>query len=240
MGFLNIDSPFMQALNRIADMMWLNILTLICCLPIITIGPALTALHYMCLKMVRNEECYITKGYFKAFKDNFKRSFLLWMLLLFVSGVLVGDYYIMRSGQFHTVIRMTITAASALIVFTAVFLFPVQARFENTFFKTIKNAFIMSVIQFPKTILMIVLYVVPIALFIFVPQTTPFIFLFGISVPVYLSARLYSKFFKKLEDKIIEATAEKKRLEHGEDPEEEDERIFRDESESLLAADTKN
>jgi uncharacterized membrane protein YesL len=240
MGFLNIDSPFMQALNRIADMMWLNILTLLCCLPIITIGPALTALHYMCLKMVRNEECYITKGYFKAFKDNFKQSFLLWLLLILVSGVLVGDYYIMRTGQFHTAIRTTITAASALIVFTAVFLFPVQARFENTFFKTIKNAFIMSVIQFPKTLLMIVLYVVPIALLIFAPQTTPFIFLFGISVPVYLSARLYNKFFKKLEDQILEAMAEKKRLEHGEEPEEEDERIFRDESESLLTADTKN
>jgi uncharacterized membrane protein YesL len=240
MGFLNIDSPFMQTLNRIADMMWLNILTLICCIPIITIGPALTALHYMALKMVRNEECYITKGYFKAFKDNFKQSLILWLILLAVVGVILGDFYIMRTAQFHTVIRMVITAASALIVFTVVFLFPVQARFENTILRTIKNAFIMSVIQFPKTILMIVLYVIPIALFIFFPQTTPLIFLFGLSLPVYFSAKLYNKFFKKLEDQIIQATAEKNRLENGDEPEEEDERIFRDESSGLLTADTKN
>jgi uncharacterized membrane protein YesL len=240
MGFLNIDSPFMQTLNRIADIMLLNILTLLCCLPIITIGPALTALHYMCLKMVRNEECYIVKGYFNAFKVNFKKSFILWILLILISSVLVGDYYIMRTGQFHMAFRMTITVASALIVFMAVFLFPVQAKFENTVFKTIKNAFIISVIQFPKTILMLVLYVAPIALFIFFPQTTPFIFLFGISVPVYLSAMLYNKFFKKLEDQILGEIAEKKRLENGEEPEEEDERIFRDESDSLLTADYKN
>jgi uncharacterized membrane protein YesL len=239
MGFLNIDSPFMQALNRIADMMWLNVLTLICCLPIITIGPALTALHYMALKMVRNEECYITKGYFKAFKDNFKKSLILWMILLFVAGVIIGDFYIIRTTQIHMVIRMAITAASALVVFTAVFLFPVQARFENTIVRTIKNAFFISVLQFPKTILMVVLYLIPVALLIFFPQTTPLIFLFGVSVPVYLSAKLYNKFFKKFEDQILEATAEKKRLENGEEPGEEDERIFRDESSILVTEDTK-
>jgi uncharacterized membrane protein YesL len=239
MSFLNIDSPFMQALNRIADMMWLNILTLICCLPIITIGPALTALHYMALKMVRNEESYITKGYFKAFKDNFKKSLILWMILLFVAGVIIGDFYIIRTTQINAAISAAITAASALVVFTAVFLFPVQARFENTIVRTIKNAFFISVLQFPKTILMVVLYLIPVALLIFFPQTTPFILLFGVSVPVYLSAKLYNKFFKKFEDQILEAAAEKKRPENGEEPEEEDERIFRDESSILLTEDTK-
>jgi uncharacterized membrane protein YesL len=237
MGFLNIDSPFMQALNRIADMMWLNILALLCCLPIITIGPSLTALHYMSLKMVRNEECYITKGFFKAFKTNFKQSLLLWLIIMFAVGIVVGDFFIMRSSQiqFHIFIRMVVTAVGALIVFTAVFVFPVQARFENTLFRTLKNAFIMSVLQFPKTILMIILYVLPVALFLLLPQTTPLIFLFGFSLPTFLSAKLYNKFFKKLEDQIIKATEEKKRLEGGDDEAaEDDERIFRDESDELL------
>ena len=61
MKLFNLDSPLMQALNKMADLMWLNILTMICCIPIITIGPAMTALHYMALKMARNEECYITR-----------------------------------------------------------------------------------------------------------------------------------------------------------------------------------
>ena len=72
MKFFNLDSPVMQALGKMADLMWLNILTLIFCIPVVTVGASLTAMHYMALKIVRNEECYITKGFFKSFKENFK------------------------------------------------------------------------------------------------------------------------------------------------------------------------
>lgn len=62
-SIFNLDSPVMQALGKVADLMWLNVLTMICCIPVITIGPSLTAMHYMALKIVRNEECYITRGF---------------------------------------------------------------------------------------------------------------------------------------------------------------------------------
>ena len=64
MKLFNLDSPLMQFLNKVADLMWLNVLTLICCIPIVTVGPALTALHYMALKIARDEECYIARDYF--------------------------------------------------------------------------------------------------------------------------------------------------------------------------------
>ena len=54
--FFNLDSPVMNALNKMADLIWLNILTLICCIPVITIGASLTALNYVTLKLVRDEE----------------------------------------------------------------------------------------------------------------------------------------------------------------------------------------
>ena len=54
MKFLNLDSPLMQGLGKMADLMWLNVLTLICCLPIVTIGASLTAMNYMALKIARN------------------------------------------------------------------------------------------------------------------------------------------------------------------------------------------
>ena len=68
MKFLNLDSPLMQGLGKMADLMWLNVLTLIYCLPIVTIGASLTAMNYMALKLARNEECYITRGFCKSFK----------------------------------------------------------------------------------------------------------------------------------------------------------------------------
>lgn len=234
MKFFDLDSPLMQFLSKMADLLWLNILTIICCIPIFTIGPALTALHYMALKMVRNEECYITRGYFKSFKENFKQATLIWLLLLFVAAVLGGDFYIMRNTgmEFPKFLQLIITAVCVLVVFTATFVFPVLARFENTIFRTLKNAFIMSILQFPKTILMLILGIVaPVALFIFVPQAAPIVFAFGFSLPAFVSAMLYNKFFKKLEDQMEAASSG---TEEGEQTPEEDERIFKDELDETL------
>ena len=89
MKFFNLDSPLMQALNKVADLMWLNILTLICCIPVITVGPALTALHYMALKMVRNEECYIARDYFKSFKLNLRQGIVIWLIELVIVSLLI-------------------------------------------------------------------------------------------------------------------------------------------------------
>ena len=62
--FFNMDNKFFSAISRVADLIILNILCLVCCLPVVTIGPSLTALFYVTLKMVRNEESYIAKGFF--------------------------------------------------------------------------------------------------------------------------------------------------------------------------------
>ena len=73
--------------------MILNLLTLICCIPIITAGDAMTALYYMTVKMVKNEECYIVKGYFKSFKENFKQATIIWLIALLV-GIILVDFFL--------------------------------------------------------------------------------------------------------------------------------------------------
>ena len=120
-----------------------------------------------------------------------------------------------------------------LVVFTCMYVFPVLAKFENSIFRTLKNAFLMSLMQFPKTILMIIMYAVPLVVFFFVLQLMPLSLLFGLSAPAWGSAKLYNKLFKKLEDQILEAGA-------PEGEPEEDERIFRDELDPALENYDKN
>ncbi len=236
MKFFNLDSPVMQALGKMADLMWLNLLTLICCIPIVTAGASLTAMNYMALKIVRNEECYITRGFFKSFRDNLKQATLIWLLIVFVVAVLVGDFVIIRySGlSFPKFLQIVIIAVGLLFAFMVTFVFPVLAKFDNTVRRTIKNAFLMSIMQFPKTILMIILYVIPPIVFVYVPQAIPVVFLFGLSLPAWLSAKLYNKFFQRLEDQILAENPPEE-----EEPEQigEDERIFKDElDENLVQA----
>ena len=92
--FFNMDSPLFSFLNRVADLIILNLLTLVCCIPIFTVGAAMTGLNYVCLKMVRNEEGYIVRGFFKSFKQNFKQATIIWLIILLAIIVLAGDFYI--------------------------------------------------------------------------------------------------------------------------------------------------
>ncbi|MCM1100992.1 MAG: DUF624 domain-containing protein [Acetatifactor muris] len=232
MRILDIDGPLIQFLSKMADLMWLNILTMICCIPIFTAGASLTALHYMVLKMVRDEEGYITRGFFKAFKENFKQSTIIWCIFLAVGAVLAADYRIMTNSDvaLNGVVRMLILFFIAMTLFTLVYVFPVQAKFSNTVKRTIWNAFVLSVVQFPKTILMMALYALPYVMLYLWEGIFPVIFVFCLSLPALLSAKLYNKFFKRLEDKILEQEAgtEEDRTD------EEDERIFKDELDESL------
>ncbi|MCM1058109.1 MAG: DUF624 domain-containing protein [Firmicutes bacterium] len=232
MKLFSLDSPLMQVLNKIADLMWLNVLTLICCLPVVTIGASLTAMNYMTLKMARNEECYITRGFFKSFRENFKQATIIWLIFLLVIVVLGADFIIMSGGSetgAGKVLWGVIMAVALLVVAAFLYVFPVLAKFDNTVFRTIKNALMMSLMQFPKTIVMLVAYAAPPVLFFAVPQVMPLCILFGLSAPAWLSAKLYSKFFKKLEDQVLAANPPAE-----EEDGQEDERIFKDELDPAL------
>ena len=236
MKIFDLDSPLMNVLNKMADLMWLNILTLICCIPIITAGAALTSMHYVALKIVRNEESYITRNFFKSFKTNFRQATLIWLLLLLIAAILGGDYYIItKSGmQFSQVLIVLIMAAGVLVICTALYVFPVLAKFDNTIMGTIRNAFIMSILQLPKTLVMLVMAFFPLIIYLVSLRLIPIIFLFGLSLPAYASAMLYNKFFQKLEDQLLS--------EQEPAPEvspEEDERVFHDEIDESIKIEDK-
>ncbi len=234
MKFFDLESPLMQVLNKVADLMILNLLTVLFCIPVITVGASLTAMHYVALKMARNEECYIARDFFKSFRMNLKQGTVIWLIELFLVLVLAGDFLIMNSVEmsFGGVIKIILTVIAFVGLFTFTFVFPVLAKFENTVIRTIKNAFLIGVLQFPKTILMMILSVVPTVVFLLFPQIMPIVFLFGFTAPAWLSAKLYSNYFRRLEDQILNENGE---AGAGGSTEGEDERIFKDElDESLL------
>ena len=61
MKLFNLDSPVMVFLSKVANLMILNVLTIICCIPIFTAGAAITALYYVTIKMARGDDPYIIK-----------------------------------------------------------------------------------------------------------------------------------------------------------------------------------
>lgn len=196
-----LDSPLMNGLSKLADLIWLNILATICCIPIITIGASLTALYYVVLKMVKDEEGYITRSFFKSFKENFKQATLMWLMLLVVFILLVADFMIFRfSGiVFPGWCQIALIAIAVLIMFATMHLFPLLSRYENSIRATYKNSLFMGILHLPKTILMMLCWIVPIVITIYVESFFPIVFFLGISGPAFLNALLYKKSFQQLE-----------------------------------------
>lgn len=197
----DLDSPIMRFLSKIADLIYLNILALICCIPIITIGASITSLHYVLLKMVRDEDSYLTKTFFKSFKENFKQSTIIWLIIVAVLALFIGDFYILSYTviKYSSILRAILIGVGVILLMVITYVFPILSKFDNTIVNTIKNAFFMSILSLPKTIGMMVCYAAPVLLLYLFPQVAPVVIFLGISGPSYLAALMYNKVFKRFE-----------------------------------------
>ena len=97
MDFFSPDSNFMAFLSKVADFVILNLLTVLCSIPIITIGAAYTAKFYTSMKIVRGEEPSVVKSYFKSFRENFAQVTGAWMILLVIAAILFISSILSRS-----------------------------------------------------------------------------------------------------------------------------------------------
>lgn len=158
-SIFELDSPYNRIITKTVQIVYLNFLWLICCLPIVTIGASTTALYYVAMRMARNEEGYITKDFMKSFKLNFRQATILWGIILLIGFILVQDY---RYFNYMGSLLGKIGSILMLIVFTAVtiFLFPVLSRFDNTKRNIMKTAFYMAASHWPSTLILILMFAV--------------------------------------------------------------------------------
>ena len=167
----NMDNKFFSFMGRAADLFMLNVVFVICCLPVVTIGASLTALHYVTLKMARNEESYIIRSFFKSFKQNFKQSTIINLIMLLIAGVLYFDTNIVRQmgGSMSKVLYIIFIALGIIYLAVFLYIYPVLAKFYNSVKNTFRNAFLMSIMHLPYTILMALITIAPAAIF-FIPD----------------------------------------------------------------------
>ena len=183
----NMDNKFFTVMGRVADLIMLNVVFLICCLPIVTIGASLTALHYVTLKMARNEESYIIRSFFKSFKQNFKQATVINLIMLAVAAILYMDLHMM--------------------VF--LYIYPVLAKFYNSIKNTFRNAFLMAIRHLPYTVLMAVITLLPAGVFFiksFRIQSMAIMLLcmFGFALEAFINGHFLVKIF----DNYIPADAD--------------------------------
>ena len=151
-NFFNLDSPIMIFLSELADLIILNLVFLVSCIPIITIGPSITALHYVNLKMIKKEEGYIIRTFFRAWKENFKQSFMVWIIFLVVTAIFAWDFKIMQDLAMdeNGILGIVIGAIYFFVCIVVMYTLVLLSYFSNTLGQTVKNAFLMSILHIFK------------------------------------------------------------------------------------------
>lgn len=211
MNFLHIESPLMKKLGIMADLLILNLVTLVCCLPIVTAGAAFTAMHYVLLKIVRGEEGYVVKTFFRAFRENLLQGTILWIIMVVVYAALFVDWRILRmqGNEFPVFMNILLLAAVIIIYLISLYIFPILSRYQNTVPGTIKAALTMSVVGTIRTIGSAIVYPIPYVILFFVGYPiVPIILCFCFTGPGYFRAKMYDGLFLTYETVAANATKE--------------------------------
>lgn len=189
-------------MGRVADLIILNLLCLLCCIPIVTAGASITAMFYVTLKMVRNEESYIVKSFFKSFKQNFKQATIIHLIMLVTALLLFFDLRIVNQleGTVGQVLHVIFIAFMLLYLMIFLYIYPVLSKFYNTTRNTFVNSFLMAIRHLPYTILMLVISAIP-AAFLFIPNAAVFssvlmlFILLGFATVAYCNSYFFVKIF---------------------------------------------
>ena len=186
-------------MNTAASFIALNIVFLITCIPIITIGSALSALYEVSMKEARGEYGYLIKPYFKCLKENLLSGSLAFcfyaILLLFLGFGIVFWQNLDTSFSYAAVAISCVLALVVLIA--AIYTFPLIARFENPILRTIKNAFCITLGSLKYSFLFLLLHLFEFSLVYLFSGVRIFMLLIGFSFFAYCNAFLFNHFFKR-------------------------------------------
>jgi len=147
------DSGLMRGLSRMTDLVLLNLLFILTSIPIVTIGASTSALYSVFFRWHRQEESGYVKAYFHAFARDFKEATLLWLAFAAVFGIGLFDiWFFTQQPEPLGYVSLLFCFLSAMVLFVYGYAIVLVSLFANSFVGTLKNALLMSVAYFPRTL----------------------------------------------------------------------------------------
>ena len=135
----------MNLIKKLPRLFWLNVLWLVGCLPVITIGASTCAAYAVTLRLADDDEEVssfggIARRFFKAYKQDLLQGILI---LIFTVACGAGGYFIFKAFQESgfNIIKIAVLAGYALLAFVFnMYSYPLIARYSNTFVNTLRNS----------------------------------------------------------------------------------------------------
>lgn len=165
------DSKFMTVCSRIVELTKINLLWLLCCIPVFTVGAATAAMNW-CIYQFRADEPCGARVFFRAFRQHFCRATVLWLIILFFAVMLGLDYYIVAYMDFPG--RMAVIGLIFFLLFGLVLvsgiIFPLMVQFPGTIKEMVVNAVLLTLANLPKMLLVAAMNLLPVLLLLVLPQ----------------------------------------------------------------------
>lgn len=202
MSFLSEGSLFDRIFSFLGRLILLNLLWIVCSLPVVTAGASTTALFYCTLKLHKDGDINTFKDFFKSFRQNFRQSTAIWAVMVLLVGIIYMEKQAVTTmpGSMQQLFSYVIIAVCIPLVLTALYIFPTVAAFENKILILIKNAFYFAVKKVGYAIAVAVITILPMTMTMVDAKLFPvylFIWLLmGFSLTAYADAWLIWKVFK--------------------------------------------
>lgn len=207
MNLLNENNVVHIFLNKIGDIVISNLLFLLCCIPIVTIGPSFTALYHCMLRSIKGNDYGTIRTFFCALKENFVQSLIVWLGMLAAALILITNIIFLMStpsaaGQLLLIASFGV---ALLLYILLLYVFPVIAAFSNTTRQLVKNAFAFAFLHIPSTLAIAAISTLPMIMTYLDLKLLPLYafcwFFFGFGLTAYLNSLLFYRMFKPYLDK---------------------------------------
>lgn len=201
MKFLSYDGLLARIVRYIWNLFVLNICFILCCLPVITIGAAISAMYAVFLNDFR--ESGVLRKFFGTFAENFKQATVIWLTFMALAAVLAAYYLLTYSFGGNGLLLAVAAVVSVLYLSVVSFAFALQAKFENPPLQTMKNALILSIGKLFSGVLMSFVNLFPVIMFVvdldvFVNVVAIWIPL-GFALQIQINALIVRRVFRKLQ-----------------------------------------
>lgn len=192
-----------KGMDRVADLIVLNLLFLLCCTLLVTAGASFTAMHYT-LRRLQEEKGSIAKDFWVAFKANFRQATLLWVLFCLLAVLLCLNFRIVSvwTGPVHYVFMVLMIVIACLLQLWGSVVFPLLARFENSTRKTAMNALLLALANPVRSYCALVINLLPVLFAAAFPQLFLIVSVLWMMLLCSVSAWLIQRLLAPVFDRI--------------------------------------
>ena len=202
MKWLSYDSPIMQGIAKAADYALVNILWVICSLPLVTAGAALSARYYVGMKIAREQEPSVIKSYFSSFTRNLRQTLPPGVLFVLCCGLLIFDWRYVLVTDSAPAFRWALIVITTMFLMIQMCFYAVVSRYVITTREAMRAALGMIGAHFARILLAVALFVLPFIISIWYLKWAWLICLFAHCVMLHYNSLFFIKEFDRLEEKM--------------------------------------